>query len=112
MTLLTKEADTSTTDIPARYLLPEHHLCKVASYDELVSAEVLFDMEHKNLPVSDRVLFSQNFIKAAKELKAQITSSNIAKYACVMDTDLSLTAAALEARAALAYQEGSLLTNS
>ncbi len=103
--VLEKNAATKGLFTPV-YMLPEHRLCKVANCDDLLTAEVLFDMELSKLPVSDRIQFSQNFMKAAQAFNVSVTSSNIAKYACVLDTDLDSTTHFLEARAALARRTG------
>lgn len=101
-----KLASSSKKDFPPTYLLPEHHLCKIADSEDLTNAEVLFDLELNKLPISDRIQFSQNFMKVARTLDVPVTSHNIAKYACVLDTDLASTSHFLEARAALARNTG------
>lgn len=87
-------------------LLPEQDMCKVASEEDLHVAGKLFAKEFTNLTVPERVVFSQNFIKAAAHFQISEYPTEVAKYASQLDTDLSNTKFLLEARALLAARTG------
>lgn len=89
-----------------RFLLPEASLCKVAGASDLYQAQDLFDREHRKLPLAERVEFSQNFLKAARDFGCKPSSPNIAKYAAELDTDLHNTRLLLDARATYARRKG------
>lgn len=89
-----------------RYLVPSIKLCKVASARDLVSAGDLFDREHDHLRVAQRVEFAQNFINASSDFGHEKCPPAVAKYACMMDTDLTSTSHMLRLRAAAAKRIG------
>lgn len=88
------------------YLLPQYSLCKVASEEDMLKAQDLFDREHLHLPLPDRVEFAQRYVKFAKDLNVHKFSPAISKYASQLDTDLANTQFLLEARAAAAERSG------
>lgn len=88
------------------YLLPSHRMCKVASAEDMQAAANLFEREHRNLELYDRVEFSRNFLKTAGDFGVAEFPPAVAKYASVLDSDLNNTRHLLEARAAAATRAG------
>jgi hypothetical protein len=106
-----KQAADNSTDKPVvlkepAYMLPEFAFCKVASASDLNTARKLFHKSNSRLQLADRVEFSKNFIKVAKELKQPIRSEEIMKYAGTLDFDPVHTQCALELRSGLARRKG------
>jgi len=101
-----KVASENKHNIPARYLLPDKEFCKVANCKDLEVAQEMFDKDFTKLQLSDRVTFSTNFIKAARDFSAPITSVNIEKYAGVLDYNAAHTQYALELRMGMASRRG------
>lgn len=88
------------------YLVPSLGLCKVASVQDLNNAEALFEREHLNLNLRERVEFAQNFVKQASALGAPLTSGVIAKYAGVLDTCMHSVSEMLHVRSGASARAG------
>lgn len=97
---------TAGSGFEPRYLVPSMKLCKVAGAESLRKAGDLFEKEHKKLKIAQRVEFSQNFVSAGRELKEKDFPKAVAKYACMLDTDLSNTEHMLRLRASAARLRG------
>ena len=91
---------------PVKYaLLPEHGV-SVSNAAELVKIGSLFSRDKARLAIPDRVEFSRNFIKAAKDLGVTDYPTDVAKYAAQLDTDLANTRYLLQMRSTLAQRMG------
>ncbi len=94
----------SAEEFSPQYLVPSKKLCKVANKMDLHIAAKLFDNHFDQLDIPTRIEFSQNYVKISSEIKYSNFSTNIAKYAAELDTNLSNTKRYLELRAAAAHR--------
>jgi len=101
-----KVASETVPKVAPRYLLPDQQFYKIACAADLGNAQELFDKEFCKLQLSDRVTFATNFIKAARDYSAPITSEHIEKYAGVLDYNAAHTQYALELRMGMASRRG------
>lgn len=97
-----KSADEKTP----RYLLPSLETCAVHDKGELQRAGHLFVKEAHKLALNHRVEFAQEFSKLASEMDHVPYPKEIAKYAGLLDTDLTNLAYMLEVRGAAVQRAG------
>lgn len=88
------------------YLLPKKKLCKVAGLVDLQKAAKLFETEHQKLNLTDRVEFSQNYVKIASNFNDAPYPACIIKYSGIPDTDMNNLKYLLELRTAAANNMG------
>ncbi len=101
---IVKEAS-ATKEIPL-LVTEEGAFCKVASAPDLVAAGEEFTQSYLQLSMHDRVTFSQNFVKCAGHLEVTEYPDIIAKYAAIVDTDLTSTRYWLQMRHSAATRAG------
>lgn len=102
-----KKVEQVKTASDPRFLLPKYNLCKVADCSDLDRANTVFKTEYIKLKVSDRVEFAKNFMKCASDFDFKNTpSSQIIKYAAILDTDMGEVKDLLNIRVAAANRSG------